>query len=117
MNYVHLPLFPRLFQVIVRIDDCLALLNLVSGGVGDVSVTRTVMPGKGGGGEGAKGNFPLFFFYFSFILKVSHMQESSEFLGLTRDLKPLLRLASHMTLDLIRVQKNLQTNLFSFRPA
>lgn len=45
------------------------------------------------------------------------MQESSEFLGLTRDLKPLLRLASHMTLDLIRVQKNLQTNLFSFRPA
>lgn len=40
------PLFPRLFQVIVRIDDCLALLNLVSRGVRDVSVTQ----GRGGGG-------------------------------------------------------------------
>lgn len=28
--YVSLPVFCRLFQVIVRIDDCLALLNLVS---------------------------------------------------------------------------------------
>lgn len=40
---LHLPLFHRLFQVIVRIDDCLALLNLVSRGVGDVSVTLTVI--------------------------------------------------------------------------
>lgn len=37
--YVRLPLFYRLFQVIVRIDDCLALLNLVSKGAGDISVT------------------------------------------------------------------------------
>lgn len=49
VNYVHLSLFHRLFQVIVRIDDCLALLNLVSRGVGDVSVTLIVIPGIGGG--------------------------------------------------------------------
>lgn len=30
--------FCRLFQVIVRIDDCLALLNLVSKDVGDVNL-------------------------------------------------------------------------------
>lgn len=34
--YVRLPLSHRLFQVIVYIDDCLALLNLVSKGVGDI---------------------------------------------------------------------------------
>lgn len=60
VNYVHLPLFHRLFQVIVRIDDCLALLNLVSKGVGDVSVTLTVIPGKGGY-DVAKGLYWLHF--------------------------------------------------------
>lgn len=30
--------FCRLFQVIVRIDDCLALLNLVSKDVGDINL-------------------------------------------------------------------------------
>lgn len=87
------PLFPRLFQVIVRIDDCLALLNLVSRGVGDVSVTQ----GRGGGVVMVpKGTF--LFFFFGFILKIPHMQESSEFLGVTRDLKTLL--------DFIRVLRN-----------
>lgn len=37
--YVSLPVFCRLFQVIVRIDDCLALLNLVSKDVGDITLT------------------------------------------------------------------------------
>lgn len=56
------PLFPRLFQVIVRIDDCLALLNLVSRGVGDVSVTQ----GRGGVVMVPKGTFLFFFFWLHF---------------------------------------------------
>lgn len=39
VSYVSLPVFCRLFQVIVRIDDCLALLNLVSKDVGDITLT------------------------------------------------------------------------------
>lgn len=61
VNHVHLPLFPRLFQVIVRIDDCLALLNLVSR-VGDVSVT--LRADVTGGCDGAKREISFLFLLF-----------------------------------------------------